>query len=373
MYELTGQYNTARVYADHIEEAAEEQIRNFLDSIHAYPEIGEGKPRSLIAIMPDCHAGKGCVVGFTQVLHSDHVVPSLVGCDIGCGMLAVKLGGHEFGRQGLKRLDEACHNTIRSGPGVWDKPLPAAKLIEDDLKRMKADINLPRALQSIGTLGGGNHFVELDRSNDGSHWLVIHTGSRHLGLEVEAWHTERAQVIDRGIRAVIGQHFHDYIEDMRIAQAFASLNRDTVLNQIMSHLGFKNVGERIETIHNYIDMQSMIVRKGAIRLLDGERAIIPMNMSDGSLIVVGKGNPEWNFSGPHGAGRLLSRGKAKKNLMMEEFEKSMEGIYSTTVCKDTLDESKMAYKPMEDIVAAIGDTCTVCEVVKPVYNFKATR
>lgn len=375
MFEITGKFATAKIYAEphFIEETASTQIKALCDS-----EYTEG---SNIAIMPDCHAGKGCVIGFTQTLPNKMVIPSLVGCDIGCGMEAIHLQDIDFSdEKNLQRLDMACHRDVKSGFDIWDTPHSFADIVENDLKEMIAPIDFDKAMRSIGSLGSGNHFIELNKSEDGTYWLVIHTGSRHLGLEVEGYYTKLAETSEGSqFAAVKGQAFEDYIHDMRIAQKFASINRQAISRQISDSFKFcarHIVGADagiVETIHNYIDLENMIVRKGAIRLSDGELAIIPMNMADGSLIVRGKGNVDWNQSGPHGAGRLMSRGQARKTLTMEDFKDSMKGIYSTTVCKDTIDESKMAYKPMKSIVDAIKDTCEIVEIVKPVYNFKAAE
>jgi RNA-splicing ligase RtcB len=364
MFEISGKYGNAKVFIQDqskLEESARTQIQALMDNPYA-----EG---SQVRIMPDCHAGKGCVIGFTQTLAKDSVVPSLVGCDIGCGMLAFKLRGIEFDERGLGMLDHACHRAIKSGFDIWDKPDMFATWAE--LDKMIAPVDVDKAARSIGSLGSGNHFVELNRASDGDYWLVVHTGSRHLGLETEAWYTAKADQDG----AVHGKDFEDYVHDMRIVQDFAHWNRMAIIRLIFDALKVArmNIVDDIETIHNYIDLDSMTVRKGAIRLNKDERAVIPMNMADGSLIVRGKGNPDWNFSGPHGAGRLMSRGAARKTLTMEGFQQSMQGVYSTTVCEDTIDESKAAYKPMEDIIAAIGDTCEVLEIVKPVYNFKAAE
>jgi len=383
MYELKGQFNTARVYADMLEDTATAQILAFLDSVHA-DAVGTGAcEKPSIAIMPDCHAGKGCVIGFTEKLHSDHVVPSLVGCDIGCGMIAWKIHGHEFDERGLRELDSACHRAIKSGFDIWpaDNVHRYADWYTAQLRKIKAPVDVEKARRSVGSLGSGNHFVELNQASDGDYWLVVHTGSRHLGLEVEAYYTGKATVTDKGLAAVVGEDYADYINDMGITQKFAHVNRLAIMWNLLEAIGITRVGDgskgtivdNIETVHNYIDLEHRTVRKGAISLQAGERAIIPMNMADGSLLVTGKGNPDWNCSGPHGAGRLMSRGQARRELTMEAFRESMEGVYSTTVTEDTIDESKMAYKPMESIVAAIGETCTVDEVIKPVYNFKAAE
>jgi len=381
MYEIKGQFNTARVYADTLEDSATVQIQAFLDSIHADALATGATEKPSIAIMPDCHAGKGCVIGFTEKFHSDHVVPSLVGCDIGCGMLAFKLHGIEFDQRGLRSLDNACHRAIKSGFDIWSSAQKHrfATNFAAQLRKIKAPVNLEKAECSIGSLGGGNHFVELNQASDGDHWLVVHTGSRHLGLEVEAYYTDKATIVDKDLRAVVGEDYKDYINDMGITQKFAKVNRLAIMWNLLEAMGATRerapefLVDSIETVHNYIDLETRTIRKGAISLKAGERAIIPMNMADGSLLVTGKGNPAWNCSGPHGAGRLMSRGAARRELTMEAFRASMEGVYSTTVNEDTIDESKMAYKPMETIVAAIGETCTIDETIKPVYNFKAAE
>lgn len=370
MFEIQGKFNTARVYAEpeFVEQGAQDQIQALCDS--------EYTEDSSIAIMPDCHAGKGCVIGFTQTLPRNVVIPSLVGCDIGCGMLAVKIHGVEFDDRNLGKLDMACHRDVASGFGLRQSIHPLAEPFRKSLEAMVADIDVSKAMHSIGSLGSGNHFIELNQASDGDYWLVIHTGSRHLGLEVEGYYTQLAQASgDSQFAAISGDDFVHYTHDMRIAQAFASLNRQTIARVISDAFRWTsaNIVDTFETVHNYIDLDNMIVRKGAIRLAKGERAIIPMNMADGSLIVTGRGNEDWNQSGPHGAGRLMSRGQARRTLAMEDFRASMEGVYSTTVCQDTIDESKMAYKPMESIVAAIEGTAEIVETVRPVYNFKAAE
>lgn len=370
MFEIAGKFAIAKVFAEphFVEETATTQIKALCDS--------EYTAGSSISIMPDCHAGKGCVIGFTQTLPSEMVIPSLVGCDIGCGMYAVKVENFDFTPKALECLDMACHRDVKSGFDIWDKPHAFAEYIEKELDEMIAPIDKDKAMRSIGSLGSGNHFIELNKSINGTYWLVIHTGSRHLGLEVEGHYTQLAKESDDSpFAAVKGQAFHDYIHDMRITQKFAHLNREAIAALIANafHWNLDNVTETFETIHNYIDLENMIVRKGAIRLADGERAIIPMNMADGSLIVRGKGNDDWNQSGPHGAGRLMSRGEARRTLSMDDFKASMAGIYSTTVCKDTIDESKMAYKPMQSIIDAITDTAVIVDTIKPIYNFKAAE
>ena len=377
MYTLTGKYNSATIYADSLEESATEQIQAFVDS-PASAGIGDG-PAPQIAIMPDCHAGKGCVIGFTEKLTSEAVVPSLVGCDIGCGMFAVKVHDFDFDKRNLGKLDSVCHTEVASGFGLQKDIHSFAKLIKDSLERIHAPIDVQKALHSVGSLGSGNHFIELNQSEDGDYWFVVHTGSRHLGLEIESYYTalakEHADDPDARFILLKGDDFKHYMHDMHIAQEFASINRQAIVRIVSDAFKWsaKNLTHFIETIHNYIDIDGMVVRKGAISLDEGEEAIIPMNMADGSLIVRGKGNIAWNKSGPHGAGRLMSRGAARRALSMEDFKASMAGIYSTTVCEDTIDESKMAYKPMESIVSAIKDTCDIVEIIKPIYNFKAAE
>jgi len=366
MFEISGKFETAKVFIDDpalLEESAREQIKALMDNPYA-----DG---STVRIMPDCHAGKGCVIGFTQTLPNRSVIPSLVGCDIGCGMSAIRITNFEFDKRNLGKLDNICHRDVPSGFSLHNKPRNAS--MKEDLEQIIATIDVDKALRSIGTLGSGNHFIELNEADNGDHWLVIHTGSRHMGLEIEGYYTAIASQNEHG--ALTGEDFDHYIHDMAIAQRFASLNRAEIIKIISDAFKWDetNVIDRIETIHNYIDIENMIVRKGAIRLDKDERAIIPMNMADGSLIVKGFGNEDWNRSGPHGAGRLMSRGQARRTLTMEDFEASMDGIYTTTVCKDTIDESKMAYKPMESIISAIKDTCEIVERVKPVYNFKAAE
>lgn len=377
MFEVAGKFGTAKVYIEDetlLEESAREQIRALMDN--------EYVAGSTVRIMPDCHAGKGCVIGFTQTLPNRTVIPSLVGCDIGCGMSAIRITDFEFDKRNLGKLDSICHHDVPSGFDLHKTPRPVTDAhpnsltginMKSELAKIIAPIDIDKALRSIGTLGSGNHFIELNEAENGDHWLVVHTGSRHLGLEIEGHYTTIASQNANGV--LTGKDFDNYIHDMAIAQKFASMNRGEILKIISDAFKWsaKNVIDYIETIHNYIDIENMIVRKGAIRLEENECAIIPMNMADGSLIVRGHGNVDWNMSGPHGAGRLMSRGAARRTLKMEDFRASMDGIYTTTVCEDTIDESKMAYKPMESIVAAIKDTCDIVEIVKPVYNFKAAE
>lgn len=399
MFEIKGKYNSAKVYADIIEQEAYSQVQNMLNQ-----KFSEG---SNIAIMPDVHAGKGCVIGFTQTI-VDKVVPNLVGVDIGCGMLVAKL------KKGIginfENLDRVIREKIPSGCNHRTTKHPFARNI--DLSLLHTPIK-EKLLLSIGTLGGGNHFIEVDKDNEGCLYIVIHSGSRHLGIEVANYHqkkaieyhknhkSERDAIIKslkaEGKRSEIGKALaefdkknskipdelaylegalmDDYLNDMKITQNYADWNRAAMMQVILFEMGIKesDVSLKFCTVHNYISLDDMILRKGAISLQDGEMAIIPMNMRDGSLIVRGKGNKEWNYSGPHGAGRIMSRSKAKENLKMEDFEESMKGIYSTSVLQSTIDESPMAYKPMQSILDNINGNAEVISEIKPVYNFKASE
>ena len=400
MLEIQGKYNTAKVYTDNIEGEAYKQILNLMNQ-----KFAEG---SQFAIMPDCHAGAGCVIGLTMKI-VDKVVPNLVGVDIGCGMLVLKVD-KSFNFD-LKQVDKIWHRDIPSGMNHRKTSHKFADKV--DLREMIAPVNADKLRLSIGTLGGGNHFGEINVDDEGNHYIVIHSGSRHLGIEVCRYYQDQAikyhknggksdkEIIDQLKKAgrqseiesalkankaaqpsipnelayLEGDLMQDYLHDMKIAQEFAIWNREAMLDVLMDGLGIKkrHVMDKFCTIHNYIDLDHMILRKGSISLQEGETALIPMNMRDGSLIVRGKGNPDWNFSGPHGAGRLMSRSKAKETLKMEDFKSSMEGIYTTCVTSSTIDESPMAYKPMDEIVANIQATAEIVETIKPIYNFKAAE
>ncbi len=400
MIEIVGKYNVARVYTDNIEQAAYAQVLNLMNQ-----KFAEG---STFAIMPDCHAGAGCVIGLTMKI-VDKVVPNLVGVDIGCGMLVVKID-KSFAFD-MPKVDRIWHEEIPSGMHhrtTKHKFADKAK-IEDIL----APIGVDKLKLSIGTLGGGNHFGEIDVDEEGNYYIVIHSGSRHLGIEV-CKHYQRIaieyhknkkksdfsiiqQLKNEGrqseIEAVLkankdalpsipdelayleGQQLENYLHDMKIAQEYAVWNREAMMDVLLQGIGIGKgaILEKFCTIHNYIDVENRILRKGSISLQKDETAIIPMNMRDGSLIVRGKGNPEWNFSGPHGAGRLMSRSKAKESLSIDEFKQSMDGIYTTCVERGTIDESPMAYKPMDEIVRNIGATAEIVKTIKPIYNFKAAE
>ena len=400
MIEIVGKYNVAKVYTDNIEQAAYAQVLNLMNQ-----KFAEG---SLFSIMPDCHAGAGCVIGLTMKI-VDKVVPNLVGVDIGCGMLVVKID--KSFKFDLQKVDRIWHEDIPSGMNhrsTKHRFADRAK-IEDII----APVNVDKLKLSVGTLGGGNHFGEIDVDDEGNYYIVIHSGSRHLGIEVckhyqrlaIEYHKDKKKselaVIEQlkkegrqsEIEAVLkaskqsqpsipdelayleGQHLEDYLHDMKIAQEYAIWNREAMMEVLLGELriGKDKILEKFCTIHNYIDVENRILRKGSISLQKDETAIIPMNMRDGSLIVRGKGNPEWNFSGPHGAGRLMSRSKAKESLSLDDFKKSMAEIYTTCVSTGTIDESPMAYKPFEEIVRNIEPTADIIERIRPIYNFKASE
>lgn len=397
---VEGMYNTAKVYTDVVEDAALSQIQLLCNQ-----EYVKG---SRIRIMPDVHAGAGCTIGTTMTIQ-DAVVPNLVGVDIGCGMETIQVKNKYLE---LEKLDKLIYEKIPSGFQIRDT---AHRLNEEiDLTGLRClkegNINLNRAVRSLGTLGGGNHFIEADKDEDGKLYLVVHSGSRHLGLEVAGFYQEQSykslngntkkdieeliaeykktgrekeiqsavlalkkQIkteIPKALAYCTGSLMEDYIHDMKLVQYFAMLNRKAMMDEIIRGMKLK-VEEEFTTIHNYIDTDAMILRKGAVSAKKGEKLLIPINMRDGSLICIGKGNEDWNFSAPHGAGRLMSRTQAKNSYTVSEFKKQMEGIYTTSVKKETLDECPMAYKGMADIVENIGETAKIEKVIKPVYNFKA--
>ena len=384
--------NKTIIYAETFEYEAYDQLKE-LCNFEPYLD-------SKIRIMPDAHAGKGCVVGTTMTI-SNKVTPNLVGVDIGCGMLTVELKDSIID---FSKLDKVISNKIPSGFSVHDR---AKSSFDFSNLRCSNHVDLKRALLSIGSLGGGNHFIEVDYSEKThKYYLVIHSGSRKLGGDVCKYYQDlafqkvnemkkvkeelikklksegREKEIDSQLKLIIkpsankdlaflsGSDFDDYLNDMALVQKFAVLNRKTMADIIIKEMGF-NESERFETIHNYIDFKRMILRKGAVSAEYGEKLLIPINMRDGSLICVGKGNEDWNFSAPHGAGRLMSRSKAKELINLEEYELSMNGIYSTSVCQSTLDEAPQAYKPMEEIIEAIKPTVDIIDIIKPEYNFKS--
>lgn len=397
MLEIKGKFNTAKVFTDIIDEDSIRQVYELCNQSFA-----EG---AKIRMMPDVHAGAGCVIGTTMTI-TDRVVPNMVGVDIGCGMETVRIKGRKLE---VEQLDKLIKFNIPSGFDIREKRHRYAEKARLEELRCAKQVNLDRAYRSLGTLGGGNHFIEADKGEDGI-YIVIHSGSRHLGVEVAKFYQKRAieelkhsgdadvrKLIDemkslgreKEIEAAVMEHnsqakkvvpdhlayvygaaFDDYIHDMKIVQEFAMLNRKAMMDEIVRGMKLK-VEDEFTTIHNYIDMEKMIVRKGSVSAQNGERLIIPINMRDGSLICVGKGNDDWNCSAPHGAGRLFSRSQAKQNFTVSEYKKQMSGIYSTTINQSTLDECPMAYKSMDDIVKNIGGTVEITEIIKPIYNFKA--
>ena len=367
MIELKGKYNEAKIFTDVVDEASIAQVMYLLNQ-----EFVQG---SRIRMMPDIHAGAGCTIGTTMTIQ-DKAVPNLVGVDIGCGMETVRIKEKHLE---LQKLDKLIYEKIPSGFQIREK---THKFFDEtaleDLYCYK-EINPLRAEKSLGTLGGGNHFIEADKDESGNIYLVIHSGSRHLGLEVANYYQEEgyralqetdAKGIPKALAYVSGELFAHYIHDMKIVQAYAKLNRQAMMQEIVKGMKL-HVTDQFTTIHNYIDTDAMILRKGAVSSRKGEKLIIPMNMRDGSLICMGKGNEEWNQSAPHGAGRLMSRSQAKQSFTVSEFKKQMAGIYSTSIGKGTLDECPMVYKNMEDIAKYIGDTADIMQVIKPIYNFKA--
>ncbi len=400
MLEIKGKVNTAICYASVIEDDAIEQIKRMCDY-----EFTEG---SKIRIMPDVHSGKGCTIGTTMTV-IDKAVPNIVGVDLGCGMYTVNLGKIEID---FEKLDEACHY-VPSGMNVWQ-----GRQERFDLEKLRCYRELKdskRLERSLGTLGGGNHFIEVDVSSDGTKYLVIHTGSRNLGKQVAEIYQNLAVELNRGmedyfkmrdeiirtykeqgrrseIQAALkeiawkkangpttipedlcflyGEYFDNYLADVEICQQFAKRNRELIAEIILDRCNL-TATDAFHTIHNYIDTGEMILRKGAIPAHKDEKVLIPINMRDGSVLAIGKGNPDWNYSAPHGAGRVMSRNKAKQVLSLDEYKKAMEGIYTTSVNEETIDEAPMAYKSLSDIIDVIEETVDVIEVIKPIYNFKA--
>ena len=396
MIELRGKYADAKVFTDVVDQESISQVISLLNQPYA-----QG---SRVRMMPDIHAGAGCTVGTTMTI-GDKICPNLVGVDIGCGMETVILKDKHME---LQKLDKLIRSEIPSGFAIRQKPHRFAGEINLQQLRCAKHVDLLRAEKSIGTLGGGNHFIEANRDQEGRLYLVIHSGSRRLGLEIANYYQEagfralndrksevedtiarlKEQGREREIETVLqdlkarpvniprplayleGWLLEDYLHDMAIAQRFADLNRKAMMDTILKGMGLK-AADRFTTIHNYIDLEAGILRKGAVSARAGERLLIPINMRDGSLICTGKGNEDWNCSAPHGAGRLMSRSQAKQSFTVNEFKKQMQGIYTTSVGQATLDECPMAYKTMADIVDHIGPTADIERIIKPIYNFKA--
>ena len=363
---IKGAYNQVVCYTVTLDEKAAQQVEEVCNQ-DAFRD-------AVIRIMPDAHAGKGCTIGTTMTI-SNRVVPGMVGVDIGCGMETVRLDASEID---LQKLDKYIHAAIPSGTNIRRTPHEYGQYINLQELYCADKLNLERAVRSIGTLGGGNHFIEIDQAEDGTLYLVVHSGSRHIGNEVAQYYQRLAKqyakehdiAIPQDLTYVEGALFDRYIHDMKLMQQYALWNRKAIADSIMEHMDFQAT-ERFTTIHNYIDTDEMILRKGAVSAKNGEKLLIPINMRDGSLICIGKGNPEWNYSAPHGAGRLMSRTQAAKALSLDAFRAEMEGIYSTCISKGTLDESPMAYKSMDEIIQQITPTAQILERIRPIYNFKA--
>lgn len=400
MIAIRGAHNTAKCFCKTLEPQARQQIQEVCDQ-RAFAD-------SKIRIMPDVHAGVGCTIGTTMTL-TDKVVPGMVGVDIGCGMETVQLKETQID---FDELDRVIRTYIPSGHAIHSQPHPLAKRLDLQDLRCAKQIDIKRAQCSIGTLGGGNHFIEIDRGEDGHLYLVVHSGSRHLGVETASFYQKAGwKALQRGYQPLVqeamqqlkaqgreqdiarttakikreytpdvpkelayvsGELFADYIHDMKLVQRFAVYNRQAMVQAILQNMHLTCI-DAFSTIHNYIDTDAMILRKGSVSAKRGETLLIPINMRDGSLICVGKGNKDWNESAPHGAGRLMSRTDAKQTLTLEQFQQSMRGIYTTCVQQSTLDESPMAYKNMDEIVEQIAPTADIVQRIRPVYNFKAAE
>ena len=398
MLEIKGKYNEAKIFTDVVDSASIAQVLELCNQ-----EFTAG---SRIRLMPDIHAGAGCTIGTTMTI-TDKVVPNLVGVDIGCGMETIRI---RESHMELQKLDKLIYEKIPSGFEIRKKAHPYLSKVNLSELCCAKHIDMLRAEKSIGTLGGGNHFIEADKDEDGNIYLVVHSGSRHLGVEVAKYyqeegyrvlnHADTASIealiadkkrtgrqkeiqkelkrlknlkrtdIPKALAYVSGDLFEQYLHDMKIVQHFAALNRQAMVDEIVKGMKI-HVEEQFTTIHNYIDTENKILRKGAVSAQKGELLLIPINMRDGSLICLGKGNADWNFSAPHGAGRLMSRAQAKQSFTVSEFKKQMANIYTTSVNRSTLDECPMAYKGMQDILNHIGPTVEVVKTIRPIYNFKA--
>ena len=398
MFEIKGKYNTAKIFTDLVDQESIAQVQELCNQ-----EFVSG---SRIRLMPDIHAGAGCTIGTTMTI-SDKIVPNLVGVDIGCGMETVRI---QEDRLDLQELDQLIYRRIPSGFSIREKAHRYLKKVDLSDLCCAQSVDLLRAEKSIGTLGGGNHFIEVDKDDDGQLYIIVHSGSRHLGVEVANYYQDagykvlnktdpnsikalvdqmkregrakdiqkeliklknlKQTSIPKALAYVSGELFEQYLHDMKIVQRFAMLNRQAMMDEIVNGMNL-HVEEQFTTIHNYIDTDSMILGKGAVSAKAGEQLLIPINMRDGSLLCVGKGNEDWNFSAPHGAGRIMSRAKAKQSFTVSEFEEQMSGIYTTSVSQATLDECPMAYKGMQDIVNNLGETAEIKKIIHPIYNFKA--
>lgn len=393
---IKGKYSDAKVFTDNIDEVAIAQIETFLNE--------ELTKEAHVRIMPDCHAGKGAVIGTTMKV-TDRVVPNLVGVDIGCGMLCVEVQKKDID---FEKLDVAVRTLVPSGQSVRTTAHDYIGNVK--LDQVLANFSKDTAVHSLGTLGGGNHFIEMNQTEDGRLFLVIHSGSRHLGVKVANFHQKKAieslsndkegldglitklkaegrhqeintamksykstkPVIPNDLAYLQDSLMENYFNDLKIAQDYAKWNRAAMMQVLIEAMNFDEVG-RIDTVHNYIDLDQMILRKGAISARKDEMVLIPINMRDGSLLAKGKGNDDWNQSGPHGAGRILSRTKAKQLLQLHNFTDTMKNVFTTSVSQDTIDESPFAYKTMQEIIDNTEDTIEIQSILKPIYNFKAAE
>ena len=371
---LTGTFADAKVFTTNINEETIEQITRLL-----HHPFSEG---SKIRIMPDTHIGKGSVVGTTMTFENK-IVPDVVGVDIGCGMYLAQLDKTNWKESDFKKLDQVIKDEVPSGSGVRKRSHTFLK--EMNLDSIRAPLRRKqRSALSIGSLGGGNHFIELNKDQDEQYYLIIHSGSRSLGHDVATYYQNKAvqqweekgnkneegHYVDPEFAYLQGQDMEDYLHDVQLSQKFAHLNRKAMIKEITKAMDIEII-HSFDTIHNYVDLPNRMIRKGAISAKAGEEILIPINMRDGSILAEGKGNADWNYSAPHGAGRLLSRTQAKKELTMKEFKRTMQNVYTTSVRKNTLDEAPFAYKPMEEILSRTLDTMTVKSVLTPIYNFKA--
>lgn len=394
MFELNGKYTKATIFADTVDNEAISQILEMCNE--------EFAKDSKMVIMPDVHAGKGCTIGTTMTI-TDKVVPNLVGVDIGCGVFCVKLQEKEID---FELLDNTIRKYVPSGMDIREKEHHFVSRVEFDKLRCKSSVNMVKAKKSLGSLGGGNHFIEVAKDEEGYLYLVIHSGSRGFGVQVASYYqklaiktlssnnSEKEEIIarlkaegrEKEIQGILknipkkkinkqlayleGKNYLDYLNDLDVVQKYSTENRKAIAETIITKMNLTEI-DSFTTIHNYVDLDRNILRKGAISALKDEKVIIPINMRDGSIIAVGKGNPDWNYSAPHGAGRVFSRGKAKELLSMDEFKETMCNVWSTSVCESTLDESPMAYKDVNEILGNIKDTVDVVGMIRPVYNFKA--
>nr|DAK72967.1 MAG TPA: tRNA-splicing ligase RtcB [Caudoviricetes sp.] len=398
-----------KIFTENIEQKALSQIYNLIKQ----PAFSECKVR----IMPDVHAGTGCVIGFTADL-GEKVIPNIVGVDIGCGMLTTNLGNIDID---FARLDNVIREYVPSGRSVHkEESLSVASDIIEKMYCKEQLNNIDWLKRSCGTLGGGNHFIEVDIDSKGNKYLVIHSGSRNVGKQVaeiyqqiaiddisgksnfkqdsekliaeykkigrereinnaikelKQSYEKRETKIPRELSYLVGEHREMYLHDMKLCQDFAEINRRAIQSVICYYMSWEvtKETERFQTIHNYIEHETNIVRKGAISAKAGEKLLIPINMRDGCILGIGKGNEDWNYSAPHGAGRIMSRSKAKEIVSLEEYKKSMNGIFTTSVNTSTIDESPMAYKSINEIMENIKDTVEVVDIIKPIYNFKASE